>query len=107
MGDVLAQVSVDRTTMIPCRFYESPDVKTNDRIWYHNQNKNKTEKDEWKRKQQELHSGWWKKHVRNRNKVPTFGQIPQYKVKPSDIIPRKKGTIYIYCVLYIHLCDIL
>ena len=93
-GDVLSEVSLDRTTMIPHRFYESPDVKENKDIWWTNRDANVLAKTNWQKQQKDMHSNWIKSHWNNyNNNRPKFGDFPCYKIKPSDVVPRK-GTVY-------------
>lgn len=96
-GDILAEAGLDQTTMAPHRFYESPEIKHNKSMWYHNQqsrmaNKsqqhNIKQKAEWKKQQKEFDKKWFKNWRINE---PKFSEFPIYKIKTSDIVRHNEG----------------
>ena len=95
-GDVLSEAGFNGTTMIPHRFYESPEVKSNDQMWFYNQSKNANilGKEDWQLQQQELHKNIFAKTwTFMTSRSPEFRHFPTYKVKISDIIPQP-GTSF-------------
>ena len=89
-GDVLAEVSTDRTTTIPHRFFESPNIKDNQDTCLVNKIENVQAKIDWAKDKRQLCLNRFYTYWNNYwEKIPEFHEFPLYMVKPSDIIARK------------------
>lgn len=90
-GDLLAEATLDRTTMIPTTYTESLKATDNEKVSSYNKEKNQLVKERLQNKEENLNR-LKKVYYKQRDiSAAKWKDFPTYKVKPSVVIPHKIG----------------